>query len=107
MNHRLASRLIVMLLIGILFGLCVHSDQKKWSQLGRQAYIDHELADFDSSKAQPQPAVIMVIGSVIVTALFFGIYELIVWVFSAVFKKLLSPAQSPQSPPAPVHHPFS
>jgi hypothetical protein len=106
-NYRLASRIITVLLIGVLFGLYVHGDNKKWSQLGRQAYMDHELADFESIKAEPQPAVFMIIGSIIVTAAFFGVYELIVFVLSAIFRKLLPPPNhQPPPAPAPSHYPF-
>jgi hypothetical protein len=95
-----------MLLIGVLFGLYVHGDNKKWSQLGRQAYIDHELEDFDSNKAEPHPAVFMIIGSIFVTSAFFGVYELIVFLISAIFKKLLPSASSQPLAQTPTHYPF-
>jgi hypothetical protein len=47
----------------------------------------------------------MIIGSIIVTAAFFGVYELIAFVLSAIFRKLLRPPNH-QPTPAPSHYPF-
>jgi hypothetical protein len=107
MNHRLASRVITILLLGFLFGLYIHGDNKKWSQLGRQAYIDHELEDFDSTKAEPHPAIFMIIGSIVVTSAFFGLYELLVFLLSAIFKRVLPRDRNQQRTPTPASVPFS
>ena len=107
MNHRLASRLSAILLIGIFVGILIRRDNEKWRQLGREAYIDHQLADFNSNKTEPQPAALMIFASIILSALVFGLYELLVFLFSAIFKKLLPPPTIAQPPPAPTYHPFS
>ena len=105
MNHRLASRLLTMLLAGILIGVLVHRDNEHSRQLGRQAYIDRQAADFDSNKTEPQSAVLMIFVGILLTSAFFGLYELIVFLFAAGFKKLLPPPAS-QPPSAPTYHPF-
>ena len=107
MNHRLASRLLTILLIGILFGVLINRDNEKWRRLGREAYIDHQLAEFNSNKAEPPSPAIMIIASVILSAFLFGLYELLVFLLSAAVRKLFPEPAGPQPPSPSTYHPFS
>src|SRR6266481_3175921 len=106
MNPRLASTLIAIVLIGIVIGVLIHRDNEKWRRLGREAYIDHQLADFNSGMAEPQSATLMVFVSILLTATIFGAYELLVFVLFALISKTFPAAAAHQPPPAPSH-PFS
>ncbi|HEY1424699.1 MAG TPA: hypothetical protein VGF20_14695 [Candidatus Acidoferrum sp.] len=106
MNPRPVGRILATLLLGTVFGLYIHADNKKWSQLGRQAYIDHQLEDFDSNKATPQSKPVLMLGAMIVAAILFGAYELIALAFAAIFKSLF-PASATQQTPPPPSYPFA
>ena len=96
-----------MLLIGAVFALYTHSENKKWGQLGRQAYIDNELADFDSNMVKPQLGLAMIIGGCVVAVIVFGLYELIAFLFFEVFKRVLPFGRNQQQTPSLPSHPFA
>ena len=106
MNHCLASRIAAMLLIGVVFAVYTHGENKKWGLLGRQAYIDNELADFDSNMVKPELGSGMIIAGCVVAAAVFGLYELVAFVFSELFKRMLPSDTNQQHTPTPPSHPF-
>jgi hypothetical protein len=88
MNRHLASRIITIVLFGVLFGSYIHRDYANWNLRGREAFLAHESQRFDRFIAKPHPRVFTVIGATITVAGIFGIYELIALGLSAALKAM-------------------
>jgi len=101
MRHQLVAKAITITIFAVAFGLYVHRDNVKWSQLGREAFIDYQLKDFDSDKAEPTPAATMIIACLLLSFAFFGFYELISFLFAAALKRLFPPP--PPIPSVPTY----
>ena len=100
MNPRLVGRILATLLLGALFGLYMHSDQTKWNQLGRQAYLDHETEDFDSNMANHQSKPVQIIGATIAAGVLLGAYELVALAFFRSFQEPVPRHRKPPTHPA-------
>src|SRR5262244_968034 len=99
MNYHLAARVAAVLLIGLLFGFYLHNDQQKWNRLGRQAYVDQQLATFDSRLAARDSKPMLIFGSLLLSLLTFGLYELLVLALSAILKRFLPRSATGQQGP--------
>lgn len=90
MNRNLFARALAILVMGLLFGAYVNHDSKKWRQLGRDAFIAHEMERFDRFIAQPDAAGVAVFGAIILVPFIFGLYELLVFILMAAMRSTTS-----------------
>lgn len=86
MNRNLLARAIAALLLGVLFGYYVDSDERKTRQMDRAQYLEREGRKFDESKSNPTTTAAMIVGSVIVIGGCVFLYEIIVIGVSAALK---------------------
>ena len=84
MNRNLLARGLAVLLMGLLLGAYINHDNQKWRRLGRDAFIAHELERFDRFIAPPNSSGIAAFGAIILAPFFFGLYELVVFILTAV-----------------------
>ena len=80
MNPHLLSRIIAVLLIGIVLGVTVYhqhdKERVKAQQLGREAYLAKEARQFDRLSTDPGPVTQWAAASVVASTCLFGVYEL-------------------------------
>jgi hypothetical protein len=88
MNRRFTSRVLATLLLSTLLGTYIQCDYSKWRERGREAFLAHQAARFDKSIVAPKPIPIVILGTLIVAFGIIGFYELIVFLFSFVFRKM-------------------
>ena len=86
MNSNLINRVLAVALVGVTFGWYTHHDYLRWSQLGREAFIAHQVHRFELYMAVPRPMVPTMLGGVVVAVGLFGGYELIVLLLSKVLR---------------------
>jgi hypothetical protein len=85
-NRNLVARSIAVLLLSILFGYYLHYDERQTRQLGREHYLGQEAQKFDKLVSDPTPLLAMIIGGVLVLGFFVLVYEVVVFLISAVLK---------------------
>lgn len=78
MNRTLMARSIAVLLLGVLLGYYIDTDERKTRQMDRAEYLEREGRKFDESKSSPTPTAAMIVGSVIVIGGCVFLYETIV-----------------------------
>jgi hypothetical protein len=88
MNRRLTSRVLAAALLGIILGLYIRHDYSKWRQRGREEFLLHQAARFDTFICSPKPVVLTMLGGVIVAFGIVGFYELMVAMISYAFRKM-------------------
>ena len=94
MKSKLVIKFVLALTIGSVFGLVIHSDQEKWHQLGREAFLSYQSSQFDHNHATAA-------GIMIVCAVFaLGLYSLYEGVAFAILK-LVTHFQSAKLPCRP------
>ena len=82
------GRVLAAVLVGIVFGIYRHYTQIVMLQKGRDAYLAAQSRHFDSV-ANDHSSFSMIIAGVILSALAFGVYELV----AAGFTRLIPPSQ--------------
>jgi hypothetical protein len=90
MNPQLTNRAIAAAILGVMFGWYIHHDYTRWSQLGREAFIAHDVHRFDQYMAVPRPIGLTMFGAVVVAIGLFGLYELIAFVLSKILRTTTS-----------------
>jgi len=103
-SRNFLARVLAILLLGVVFASYIQHDQQKWRRLGRDAYVAHEMERYDRLTKPGIPAAATAIGAVIVAALVFGLYELVVLGLTAILKSA-APAQ--EGSPGSRNMPFS
>ena len=90
MNRRVLSKVLAAGVIGILLSSYIHHDYAKWSRLGRQEFMAHEVLRFDRYMAVPQPMLRTMAGATLLVFGVAGLYELAGLLFSAILKSIRS-----------------
>ena len=75
--HRVTAAVVM----GVLFGFHNHHMRLTWSRQGKDAFISHEMQNFDKYYAHPHLALTIASG-VFAAAFVFAFYELITLVLS-------------------------
>jgi len=70
------GRVLAVLFLGMLFGAYKHYDQMRWIGRGREAFVASQNHRFDISM-QYHSATSMLVAGILLSALAFGVYELI------------------------------
>lgn len=86
MKPNLGSRAISAMAIGILFGSYVHYYYVSWGMRGREAFIAHQMQRFDHYMANPQPLLLTILGTTILTLGALALYEAIAFVVSKLLR---------------------
>ena len=78
MRAKILSRVIVVLVLGTAFGFWRHQTQQRYYLQGREAFIAEHGQRWDRFYAHPHHLVTVVLVTVVLVAVAFGIYELLV-----------------------------
>ena len=87
MNRQFTSRVLAAALLAILCGMFTHRDYVKWSQRGRQEFIDYQSRRFDRYMNPPRPVPVTIIGWLAAAAVTLGFYESMALLFSTLLQK--------------------
>jgi hypothetical protein len=90
MNSSLINKAIAVTLLGVIFGWYTHYDYVRWSLLGREAFIAHQMHRFELYMAVPRSLVPTMFGGVVVAIGLFGVYELMVLALSKILRNTSS-----------------
>jgi len=102
-DHMIGARVVVALLLGALLGYAVGNSLNSDAERGKALTLKQYVADFESHKeklvSSEAPMAVTVVMGMIMVALLFGVYELLVF---GVGKALATVAgrRSPREPPA-------
>ena len=102
-GHVIGARFIVALLFGALLGYAVGNSLHEDAERGKTLTLKQYVADFESYKenlvSSDAPTAAAVVMGMIMVALLFGVYELLVF---GVAKALhaVAPGRAPGEPPA-------
>jgi len=83
--HRVTAAFVM----GVLFGLYNHNMRLTWSRRGKDAFISHEMQNFDRYFAHPHLAFTIASG-VFAAAFLFAFYELITLALSRLLPPQLT-----------------
>jgi hypothetical protein len=81
------GRIITVLILGLLMGLSFYHRQTQYQAMGRDEYLKKQGVRFDRVYADPPPIAVAVVTCVVMTGCFIGVYELVAFGFSKLFKK--------------------
>lgn len=91
MNSYIMSRLIAILLIGILLGVAVYHQRDKArvkaQQLGREDYLARQSLQFDRLSTDSTAITQEAAASVVVSGCLFGVYELVAFGILRILNK--------------------
>jgi rhamnogalacturonyl hydrolase YesR len=76
--------------MGLLYALYFHGVQRKWSQLGRAAYLEDKAHYFDKYITNPAPAIHYIVPFVIFALGLFMLYKALEFVVLKVLSPILS-----------------
>jgi hypothetical protein len=84
MSYRVTRKIIAVLIMGLGLGAWIHLDDLYWIRQGREAFLARQTHHFDRIMVMPHLSIGVMIVAIIITALFVGLYELLVAVISKV-----------------------
>jgi hypothetical protein len=84
MRNDLKSRIVAIVVLGMLGSAYMQHDYHRWSERGRDAFIVFQNQRFDRYIASPRPFLFTAVGVTVFVCVFIGIYEFIVRTVSSL-----------------------
>ena len=86
MSAKFLSRLVVVVVFGVLLGLGRHQIAERYYLKGREAFIAEHARNWDRFYAHPHHIVTGIIVNIVLAAVVVGVYELLVCGLSRLFR---------------------
>jgi hypothetical protein len=87
MNAAKLSRIVSMGIMGIIAACGLHLIHTREALMGRDTYLTKQAASFDHHAAHPEPIVVTIIVGLIMSYIYFGVYEFVAFVILKILEK--------------------
>jgi hypothetical protein len=87
MNNNKLSRIISIGIMGIIAGFGMHIINARNTLMGRDAFLAKEAARYDRHLAHPDSIAVTIIVGLIMSCVYFGLYELLAFVLRKILDK--------------------
>ena len=88
MDYNKLSRIVSVGIMGLIAACGVHLIHAREALMSRDAYIAKQTASYDRHAAHPEHIVVTIIVGLIMSCIYFGVYELVAFVMRKVLERL-------------------